>query len=262
MARSPEASPRQYVLRPLEDSVFNYPELHEERFIHYCRLCRMMLRSGARRVLEIGPGDHLVTDFPRRKGVDVRTLDSAAGLYPDYPRDIRNPWNLAEKFDAILAAEVFEHLPFRYLDGIVDQAADHLVDGGYFLVSLPYSTIPLFPRDKRYGSFQSPMGRLPTGIPMSAVQGLLTVVRGVYRFCFLRYTWKGSFRYFRLHSPEDENNTSIHHWGVGYKHTDNPAVRRVFAKRFEVINETSDCSVLNVKYYEMPKRAVPQMNPA
>jgi hypothetical protein len=106
------------------------------------------------------------------------------------------------------------------------------------------------------------MGRLPTGIPMSAVQGLLTVVRGVYRFCFLRYTWKGSFRYFRLHSPEDENNTSIHHWGVGYKHTDNPAVRRVFAKRFEVINETSDCSVLNVKYYEMPKRAVPQMNPA
>jgi hypothetical protein len=97
---------------------------------------------------------------------------------------------------------------------------------------------------------------------MSAVQGLLTVVRGIYRFCFLRYTWKGSFRYFRLHPPEDENNTSIHHWDVGYRPTDNPTVRRVFARRFEIINDKTDYSVLNVKYYEMRKKAGPQMNPA
>jgi hypothetical protein len=213
----------------------------------------MALKTNARSILEIGPGDHMVTDFLRRKGLEVETMDNDPNLHPDYPRDIKRPWNLGKRFEAILAAEVLEHVPFRYLDAIAAQAAEHLTAGGCFLVSVPYSTIRLFPKDKRYGAFHSPRGRLPTGIPFSSVQGLITLVRGIYRFAILRYTWKGSFRPFRLNPPADENDTTVHHWDAGYRPTDRKALREIFRKHFDVLEEKEYCP-LNAIYFVMRRK--------
>ena len=87
MAQSPEASPRQYLLRPLEQCVFNYPEQHEERFIRYCRLRGMMPRSGARRVLEIGPGEGMLA-ISEVKTFEQKTQPEGppfGGLHPPLP---------------------------------------------------------------------------------------------------------------------------------------------------------------------------------
>ncbi len=243
-----------YVVRPLGDSLFNYKDLFDLRFVHYCRICRMALKTKAKNILEIGPGDHLVTDFLRRKGLRVDTMDNDPMLYPDYQRDIRHPWEIDKKYECIVAAEVFEHLPFKYLDAITHEAWKHIEAGGWFIVSLPHSTIRLFPKDKRYGKIQSPMGRLPIGIPFYRVQKLISFFRGIYRFFFLRYTWKGSFRPYILHPPEDETDGSVHHWDTGYNPTNKKQVCRIFKKYFDIIEEETDRMKLNVFYLTMKRR--------
>ncbi|MBN1866984.1 methyltransferase domain-containing protein [Candidatus Sumerlaeota bacterium] len=238
-------------LQPLGDTPFNYTDINADRFVQYYRQVDYALRSAPRKVLEIGPGDHTVTDYLRRKGVEVKTFDNESALHPDYFGDMRKAWPFDEEFDVILASKVFEHVKFHYLDGILAEASKKLRAGGHMIVALPYSTIRLFPHRCTYGRFVSCDGRVLTGIPFSWVQRIVTVVRGVYRFVVLRYTWKGSFRYYRIQEAPDDR-FDVHHWDLGYRPTTPKDARRVFEKHFDVLEEKRFVR-LNTMYFVLQK---------
>lgn len=75
---------------------------------------RALARTGARSVLEIGRGTGVVSDYLRRRGFRVVTLDIDPALRPDVVGDVRNAAALfrPRAFDAVCAFQVLEHLPF------------------------------------------------------------------------------------------------------------------------------------------------------
>lgn len=84
-------------------------------------------------VLEIGPGNGFVSDFLRKAGISVVTFDINENLKPDVVGNLIeiNTYFNENQFDLVLCAEVLEHLPFKYFDGIISKfskiASKHVV---------------------------------------------------------------------------------------------------------------------------------------
>lgn len=219
----------------LRDSVFNYQDYTVWRFIHYYQQVHHVLRWRPRSVLEVGPGDHTVTDFLRRKGIAVKTLDSDPSLCPDYLHDIRLPLRVDERFDLILASEVFEHMRFERLGTVLENLKTVIVPGGLMIVSLPYSTIRLFPERPDYGRIVSCEGRLMTRVPYSSIQPLLTLLRGLKRLLRGRPLDDVFEPYAIPRFPDDK--VDVHHWDLGFRPTTRRVVRAILRRYFEIVDE-------------------------
>jgi ubiquinone/menaquinone biosynthesis C-methylase UbiE len=74
-------------------------------------------------VLEIGKGNGFVSEFLKKSGIRVVTVDVNPSLEPDYILDIRDLHSIfaENEFDCTLCAEVLEHLPYNDLDALVHQ---------------------------------------------------------------------------------------------------------------------------------------------
>ncbi|MBI3637923.1 MAG: methyltransferase domain-containing protein [Candidatus Rokubacteria bacterium] len=225
--------------RPLAlgDSHFNYSDYTAARFLHYFQSVHHVMALHPKSLLEIGPGDHTVSDFFARKGVTVRTFDNDERLRPDYIGDLREPLPISERFDVVLASEVFEHFQFADLERILRNIEPVLGPRGHLVVSLPYSTIRLFPPRPRYGRVLSCEGRLHTGMPTYVIQAGLTVARGFYRTVRLREHPRKAFAFYRSFPNYPADRHDVHHWDLGVWPTTRRRVRQVFARFFDVIDE-------------------------
>jgi predicted SAM-dependent methyltransferase len=220
----------------LGDSVFNYKDYTEYRFIHYFQQIELVLKYNPKTILEIGPGDYTVTDFLRRKGFAVKTADNDEKLYPDYLVDIKNDININENFDLILASEVFEHAKFERLEGILNNVGKCLNDNGFIVFSVPYSTIRLFPERPDYGKTVSCEGRVYTAIPYHRIQLFLTILRGFYRLLIKKSEFKKACEYFRVPDQPDED-VNIHHWDAGFHPTTIKEIQNILLKYFNIIEQ-------------------------
>jgi ubiquinone/menaquinone biosynthesis C-methylase UbiE len=74
-------------------------------------------------VLEIGPGNGIVSDILRKSGRKVTTFDINENLRPDVVGNIVEIDKIFDdnSFDLILCAEVLEHLPFEHFDAILEK---------------------------------------------------------------------------------------------------------------------------------------------
>jgi hypothetical protein len=63
-------------------------------------------------LLEIGPGTGFTATYLRSKGMRVTTLDFAPGMKPDIVANMLT-YEFPDQYDATLAFEVFEHVPFE-----------------------------------------------------------------------------------------------------------------------------------------------------
>lgn len=74
-------------------------------------------------VLEIGKGNGFVSEFLKKSGIRVVTVDVNPSLEPDHILDIRDLHRVfaEDEFDCTLCAEVLEHLPYNELDTLVLQ---------------------------------------------------------------------------------------------------------------------------------------------
>jgi SAM-dependent methyltransferase len=84
----------------------------KERFCSFWHQFDETLSLEPRTVLEVGPGAGLVTDWLRRSGIEVITLDLDPALEPDVQGSVTKLPFEDGSFDVVLCCEVLEHLPF------------------------------------------------------------------------------------------------------------------------------------------------------
>ena len=85
-------------------------ETHWRLYWRQQKLMRELVAAGDR-VLEIGVGTGFTANYLRSKGVHVTTVDIDPDKRPDIVANIAE-YDFPEAYDAILAFEVFEHLPY------------------------------------------------------------------------------------------------------------------------------------------------------
>ena len=110
-----------------------------ERWMSYWHQIRVVLASGAKDVLEVGPGSGVFRSYLANVGVKVSTLDIDASRKVDYVADLtRLDETLPEglTFDAVCAFQVLEHLPWTEFEKCVAGMARRAAP--YAFISLPY----------------------------------------------------------------------------------------------------------------------------
>lgn len=94
---------------------------HKARWIHYFNQIRMVAAEVRQRgstldgfsVLEIGPSHGLVTEYLRKFGVMMTTLDYKESYKPDVVGDVRALPFKDNAFEMAIVCEVLEHMPFE-----------------------------------------------------------------------------------------------------------------------------------------------------
>jgi cyclopropane fatty-acyl-phospholipid synthase-like methyltransferase len=124
-----------------DDAYVSEYYLTSQRWSSYAVAIREIMELKPKRILEIGPGNGIVTGLLRSMGFEVKTLDFDARVKPDYVASVTDAQALAPlagKFDLILACEIFEHI--KYEDFI--QAIQLLKSiAPKMIVSVPHTTV-------------------------------------------------------------------------------------------------------------------------
>lgn len=87
-------------------------------------------------ILEIGVGNRIVSDYLRRIGYGVTTVDIDPGLEPNYVADVRALPFEDSSFEVVTAFEVLEHLPWDDFERALLELKR--VSRKYVIISLPY----------------------------------------------------------------------------------------------------------------------------
>ena len=135
-----------------------------ESFINYYYQTKSILqfRNEVKKILEVGIGNKTLTNYLRQFGFNVTTCDFAADLQPDKVADVRNLPFDDNEFDATVAFEILEHIPFSDFNlGLKELAR---VSRKYVIISIPNSTsffefkirlsLPKFREKNIYKKFQ------------------------------------------------------------------------------------------------------------
>jgi cyclopropane fatty-acyl-phospholipid synthase-like methyltransferase len=90
-------------------------------------------------VLEVGSGDGVLRRCAEPYLRSYRVLDRNAELAPDVQGDVAE-WQpaLAGRFDAVVVAEVLEHLPFERFEVCLAHLHGYLRTGGRLYLTLPH----------------------------------------------------------------------------------------------------------------------------
>lgn len=110
-----------------------------DRFISYfyqVDLIGKFSEKSGKKILEIGKGNGLISDYLKKSGFDVTTFDFDKDLNPDIVGDAREI-NLPENsFDIIIAFEILEHIPFNEVENVLEKI--NKITKKYAIISLPY----------------------------------------------------------------------------------------------------------------------------
>jgi SAM-dependent methyltransferase len=129
---------------------------------HY-HVVQDLLASAPQSVLEIGSGDGVVRRCVLPMVPTYSVFDINARLEPDYVGDLkRGDAGLAGRFDAVVATEVMEHLPFVDLPACLANLCAWLRPGGHAFVSLPHrkSSVTVLTPRQRLHTWRFPNGLL------------------------------------------------------------------------------------------------------
>lgn len=83
------------------------------RFAAYAYQIQEILNCGAKTVLEIGPGNGVVTYVLRKAGIHVDTLDHDPALKTDLVASVLDLPFQPNSYDAVLCCQVLEHIPWN-----------------------------------------------------------------------------------------------------------------------------------------------------
>lgn len=146
-----------------ESRYFDLSYLNEGRFVDYYHTLRCALSANPKSILEIGPGNGLVSYVLKKMGKDVTTLDICEDVDADLHASVTDMPFSDSQFETVICCEVLEHLPWEQsklaLVEIKRVARKSVV------ISLPHDlncwfftgNFPVF--GDLWGSFTPPQGR-------------------------------------------------------------------------------------------------------
>ena len=112
------------------------------RWIQYHTQIDQVLKLNPKKVLEIGIGSKVVSDYLNRY-IKVHTFDINRKLNPDTVGSVESIEKYFKKdsFDLVLCSQMLEHLPFEKFESFLRQIRN--ITKKYVVLSLPYSGIHL-----------------------------------------------------------------------------------------------------------------------
>lgn len=185
------------------------------RFISYFYQIELATPPHVKTILEVGKGNGTVSDYLKKLGFTVTTVDIDPDLKPDYVADIRKLPFPDANFNLVMACEVLEHLPFDDFEPALK--ALHRVSSSFVLISLPYRS---------------------TGFELALkFPGIRTLFRTNFLDLFLRLPLKfGGFRV-----------SGQHHWEIdGFKYRLG-RIKKIIKRHFAIIRTARP--VLNYYHY-------------
>lgn len=108
---------------------------HKDRWLSYFYQIETVRNTHASSVLEVGPGNGTVSEYLRRLGMRVTTVDIDERLRPDMVASVTDLPFGPGIFDVAMACEVLEHLPFSEFPVALAELAR--VSKKYVIISLP-----------------------------------------------------------------------------------------------------------------------------
>ena len=167
--------------RPSYDQQFNLSRrdylasLDMVTWLRHFHVIRDLLSLAPQSVLEIGSGDGVVRRCVLPMLPVYAVFDINPKLEPDHVGDLKlGDASLAGRFDAVVATEVMEHLPFADLPACLGNLFSWLQPGGRAYITLPHrksSVVVLTPRQKMH------TWRFPNGL-LSLSEAYNRFVRG------------------------------------------------------------------------------------
>lgn len=108
-----------------------------ERFIsYYYQVDSILQLEGVNSLLEIGSGNGIISKHIPIYGIDVTTCDFDANVSPDIVADVRNMPIKDKSYDATVAFQVLEHIPFEDFEKALSEISR--ISKRYVIISLPY----------------------------------------------------------------------------------------------------------------------------
>ncbi len=138
-------------------------------FINWYRyffILKELGRFEPKRVLEIGPGEGTIKRVFEPYAEVYETMDMNPKLNPTYTTDILVRVSAAkEKFDAVVAADILEHIQFEELEKAFTNIRFYLKDDGRALITIPHraSNFLLMTPTQIPRAFRVPTGFLSPG---------------------------------------------------------------------------------------------------
>lgn len=114
---------------------------YKERWISYWHQIDEVLKLRPGILLEIGIGSKTVSDYFKKQGLEVKTLDINKDLRPDFIANVISMPLANNSFDVVLCAEILEHLPFEDFEKALLELKR--VSRKYVVLSLPHFGPPL-----------------------------------------------------------------------------------------------------------------------
>lgn len=124
----------------------------QDRWNSYWHQMDIVARTGVRTLLEVGVGEGVVARELGARGVAVTTLDIAEDLAPDVVGSVTDMPLADRSYDAVLAAEILEHIRFEDVPQALREIAR--VARTHVIISIPHPgyvfslafKLPLLPR--------------------------------------------------------------------------------------------------------------------
>ena len=128
-----------------------------ERWSSYWHQLALVYAAAPKTLLEVGVGQGIVARELRQSGVMVTTVDIAEDLAPDVVGSVTALPFPDNSFDAVLAAEILEHIRFEDVPQALSEIARVARDSA--IISLPHPgyvfsiqyKLPLLPRIELFG---------------------------------------------------------------------------------------------------------------
>jgi 2-polyprenyl-3-methyl-5-hydroxy-6-metoxy-1,4-benzoquinol methylase len=119
--------------RPEHYSIASYNS--KERFCSYWHQIHEIIRLKPKKVIEIGVGNGFVSEYLKKRGINIITLDINKELNPDVVGNILDLPFLKKSFDVVACYEVLEHLPYEDIQRALSEI--FRICQSYAILSLP-----------------------------------------------------------------------------------------------------------------------------
>lgn len=173
-----------------------------QRFVSYYYQIDLTRKLNVKQVLEIGIGNKTVSDYLRKLGLRVTTLDLSSCLHPDVVGDASRIPFKNESFDAVLCFQVLEHLPWGLFPRAISEISR--VTREYAILSLPHSSYS--------------MEIIFRGTPINKLL-------------------KRSIIHIRISLPRKGKRSEEHYWEIGLRQFPPKKIRHEICKHFHIERE-------------------------